>query len=215
MRAGAKPKDHIAAVAACCRGGPDNVCEVMHPGMSCGGHYADFLVKHLAFSLRLYLPLNVIATIVFRWKKLKAQPGQVMVRMTKSVLRSSLFLSLYCANAWGMQCLLRRLGVYNVVTQWIFVGVAAGLPILLEDEGRRLELAIYCLSPVVQSMYTIGMYQAKVLPKIPRNTRGAWRFHIGMLHCFSMGVIMMAHQMGGKQLQPHFATILKNLVGLN
>ena len=135
--------------------------------------------------------------------------------MFKSIVRSSIFLSLYCANAWGMQCLLRYLGIYNKFTTWLFVGIAAGVPILLEEESRRLELAIYCMSPVVQSVYSILFYQTKMVPIYPRNTPRAWRFHIGALHCASMGVIMMAHQMGGKAVQPGFATILKNLVGIN
>lgn len=84
----------------------------MHPGLSCHGHYADYFLKHMAgFSLRFYLPLNIISTLIFNRKRLLEHPKQTGLRVTKSVLRSATFLSLYCANAFAMQCLARRTGM--------------------------------------------------------------------------------------------------------
>ena len=117
-----------------------------------------YYLAHMAgFSLRFYLPLNVVSTLIFNRKKLKENPQGTIMRVLKSVVRSASFLSLYCANAWAMQCFTRRAGWLSVYNLPIFMAVSAGPSILLEDKGRRLELAMYCLSPTLQACYNLGM----------------------------------------------------------
>merc|ERR1712194_362660 len=88
------------------------MCELIHPGLSCQSHYGDYFLRHMTgFSLRFYLPLNIISTLIFNRKRLVEQPKETAIKVTKSVLRSATFLSLYCANAFAMQCFARRIGV--------------------------------------------------------------------------------------------------------
>jgi len=283
---------------------PNPMCEILHPGQSCVGHYCDFYMRHmLGFSLRFYLPLNVVSTLIFNRKprpyvksgtfvsdqgfKISAQtprkvnastfvfggkdpadglfkmisvdargkclecrhtqradlldikaltvtqwdaahrggeytvtdiataqsglmgdPRGTILRVSKSVFRSASFLSLYCANAWGMQCLSRRAGLLSAANLPLFMAVSAGPSILLEDKGRRLELAMYCLSPTLQAVYNLardaGLFQ-----------RHLAEFHVLQIFGFAMGVIMTAHEMDMSHLQPTFEQILKNLLGLN
>ena len=75
-------------------------CELLHPGLSCNSHYVNYFFTHLTtFSLRFYLPLNVISTLIFNRKRLVEEPKKTTTRMARSVTRSACFLSLYCANA--------------------------------------------------------------------------------------------------------------------
>lgn len=69
-------------------------------------------------------------------------------KMTVGVLRSSLFLSLYCTLAWrgacaGFNLAGRTTGAVIASSCWV-----AGLAVLVEKRSRRMELALYCLSRV-------------------------------------------------------------------
>lgn len=188
---------------------PPSMCELIHPDMGCGEHYLRYYLSHMmGFSLRFYLPLNVVSTLVFNRKKLKDNPKGTVARVLKSVVRSASFLSLYCANAWAMQCFTRRAGLLSVYNVPFFMAISAGPSILLEDKGRRLELAMYCLSPTLQACYNLGMQKGFIHPRLEE-------FHVLQLFGFAMGVIMTAHEMDMSHLQPTFEQILKNLLGLN
>jgi hypothetical protein len=69
-------------------------------------------------------------------------------KVTLGVLRSSLFLSLYCTLAWrgacaGFNAAGRSTGAVIASSCWV-----AGLAVLVEKRSRRMELALYCLSRV-------------------------------------------------------------------
>lgn len=68
--------------------------------------------------------------------------------MGLGVLRSSLFLSLYCTLAWrgactGFNAAGRTTGAIIAGSCWV-----AGFALLVEKRSRRMELALYCLSRV-------------------------------------------------------------------
>ena len=56
-------------------------CEMIHPGLSCSSHYFHYFFTHITtFSLRFYLPLNIISTIVFNRRRLLEDPGKTGTR---------------------------------------------------------------------------------------------------------------------------------------
>jgi len=195
----------------------DHLCHLMHPGESCAKHYVKFTLQH-AFSIGipLYVPVTMVSMLIWHRKKVFDNPVETLKRIIKSSVRSALFLAMYCGNAWAMQCLLRYFNILSPKSVWFFIGLAAGLPILLEDKARRLELAIYCASPALQSLYTCGI-RYNYMPRVPnvRYWRQATQYHVMALFVWSMGVIMSAHQKDKGHLQPTFSQILKNLMGLN
>ena len=72
-------------------------------------------------------------------------------KMALGVLRSSLFLSLYCTLAWrgactGFNVAGRTSGAVIASSCWV-----AGMAVLVEKRSRRMELALYCLSRVSQT----------------------------------------------------------------
>ena len=133
--------------------------------------------------MQFYLPLNIISTLIFNRKRLFSQPGPTILRVAKSVLRSACFLSLYCGNAWFFQCIFRRLGILYVWMVPIAMAGASGLTILLEEKTRRLELAMYCLSPTLQALYNMAMQNGLI-------KRSAQKGHVVQMFCIAMGVIM-------------------------
>jgi len=194
-----------------------HACHLLHPGQSCTGHYATFTAKHvLSVGMPLYIPVSIVSQLIWRRKKMFEDPVKTIKHTLKSSIRSALFLALYCGNAWAACCFLRYFNICSRRTAWLFIGPMAGLPILLEEKSRRLELAIYCASPALQSFYTCGIMYG-MLPRVPntRYWRSATQYHVMVLFVFSMGVIMSAHQKDKGHLQPTFSQILKNLMGLN
>jgi hypothetical protein len=182
------------------------VCGVMHPGQSCGGHYCSFVWNHLIkYSLMMYLPLNLTSVVLFRRKQLVQDPLKLLKKVVTSCVRSASFLSVYCGNAWLAQCVLRSLNMYSGLTSWLAVGVSAGSAVLLEQPNRRIELAIYCMSPALQSFYKC-MRKWGYIGKI---------HHIELLMFgFAMGLIMYFHEKNQKHLNQHYPTLSKIMKGM-
>jgi hypothetical protein len=185
------------------------LCEVMHPNRSCTTHWAIFCLKHVfEYSIRLYLPVNVVGTALFHRRALLADPLSALVRMLLSTLRSSLFLGTFCGNAWLVQCAMRQVGVYNGGMSWLFGGVAAGLTVLIERKSRRTELAIYVLSPACQAFY---------------NCMRKWGYwpHVhyldGFMFSAAMGILLFNHEKKYEELKgasPFLSWLTKHLFGL-
>jgi len=162
------------------------------------------------------VPVTIVSMLIFNRKRLFENKLDSIKKILSGSTRSSIFLALYCGNAWAVQCFLRYMNMLNGWSTWLLLGPLAGLPILLERKDRRLELAIYCASPALQSFYTCGIMY-KYIPRVPntRYWRDATGYHVMLMFSFSMAVIMSAHQKDQGHLQVTFSQILKNLMGLN
>jgi len=184
-------------------------CAVLHPGQGCVAHYFSFVIKHFfQLSLRFYFPLNFTSVVLFRWHAFLKDPVAAMRALLRSCVRSAAFLALYCANAWAMCCLLMRLNMLSGPSTWITVGPMAGLAVLLESKARRLELAIYCMSPALQSAYKC-VRKWGWLPKIHYIDYGFF--------ALAMGVIMSAMQNNPKHMltnYPSLSKIMKSMIGI-
>ena len=87
----------------------------------------------------------------------------------QNCVMSASFLAFYCGNAWAAQCALRSLGIYTTKTTWLFGGLAAGPSVIFERKDHRMELALYCLGPALQSAYSSAV-DFGWIPKIPNIT---------------------------------------------
>ncbi|KAI9599515.1 hypothetical protein BDF19DRAFT_410162 [Syncephalis fuscata] len=82
------------------------LCALEHSNTdSCTVGFLNTLLRELPLSAKLYLPLNVIAVLLYSYKKIWQSPLEVFYRIAKGTARSSLFLSAYslvfyanCAN---------------------------------------------------------------------------------------------------------------------
>ena len=137
------------------RCGHEPLCGVIHPTHQlCTDFYVNFVLKGILtrtgpFYLKLYaLPL---AVSIF---KRKGKISQLMVyHYLNRVWWSSLFLATMNATVAGTVCCLEKLG--GIVPQDIQVilgGTASGLSLYIEQENRRLELALYLFGQAIQIM---------------------------------------------------------------
>lgn len=79
-------------------------CAVTHPGQSHAAHALRFLVAGVPRALPVYVPVYLISTALVQRGRLLKHPRRILGRAALGVLRSSLFLSSYCALAWASCC---------------------------------------------------------------------------------------------------------------
>eukprot|EP00004_Rigifila_ramosa_P012104 TRINITY_DN2600_c0_g1_i1.p1 TRINITY_DN2600_c0_g1~~TRINITY_DN2600_c0_g1_i1.p1 ORF type:complete len:331 (+),score=62.80 TRINITY_DN2600_c0_g1_i1:1-993(+) len=81
-------------------------CDLLHPeGPSCSAGLARFWVAAYKRALPVYVPVFVLPMLIFNAKKLLTNPVQPLQKTGEGILRSSLFLSMYCTQAWLAVCL--------------------------------------------------------------------------------------------------------------
>jgi hypothetical protein len=193
------------------QGGQTLPCAAMHPGQGCFTSYVQFVAKHIkGYSLRLYAPLTLVTLIIFRRKKLMMSPSATLLTAMRQCFYSSLFLSTYCGNAWLVECWMRRLNIYSGATSWWGGGFAAASALFFEMKSRRLELALYIMSPASQSAYR-SLRKWNLIPKI--------HYIDTMLFGVSMGIMMMAYQRaqitGKRHMTLNAEKIMHLIMGLN
>eukprot|EP01096_Ripella_sp_DP13-Kostka_P015022 TRINITY_DN6911_c0_g1_i1.p1 TRINITY_DN6911_c0_g1~~TRINITY_DN6911_c0_g1_i1.p1 ORF type:complete len:399 (-),score=141.35 TRINITY_DN6911_c0_g1_i1:77-1273(-) len=135
-----------------------NSCAVSHPGHNCGVHFFQFFGAGMLRAVKLYAPLYVVILLV-------SKPHSIQHAILNT-LRSSVFLSLYCTLAWASICFSNWIAPNAIHTRasmyshlWI-----AGLSTLVERSSRRTELAIYCATYALDSLYN-RLGNLKVLKK--------------------------------------------------
>lgn len=88
-------------------GGDHTQClhALRHPGTdSCTVGSLQFMAASIPRTMRLYLPLNLTMALLFHHRHLLKKPDAFVQRLAVNSLRSSLFLTLYCAVVWGLPC---------------------------------------------------------------------------------------------------------------
>ena len=88
------------AHALALRPGTKKICGFLHPGQSCGSHFACFLPAAYLRALPVYVPIYVVPAILVHRDKFLKRPADVTVRTLLGIARSSLFLACYCQFAW-------------------------------------------------------------------------------------------------------------------
>jgi prepilin-type processing-associated H-X9-DG protein len=148
---------------------PAQLCSALHPHTgSCNVAFVDFLVRHmLRVSLPLYLPLKLLTTLLrgagggrkraeaaTGASSSSAPPAAAASRavtplgtarhVAASVLRSSLFLSLYVTGSYRVVCAFNQLGLRNRTLMSVGCGFVAGGALLLEPADRQTDLVLFC-----------------------------------------------------------------------
>jgi hypothetical protein len=124
---------------------PMNPCGIIHPGKGCVQDKLDFYPRNFFKALKLYFPVYLVMLLFAK----KRNP----LHFIQNVLRSSTFLATYCTFAWASACVFYRFnGPVNrkhlMMHTWF-----AGLATLIERDGRRNELAAYCATYALDSIY--------------------------------------------------------------
>eukprot|EP00798_Chlamydomonas_sp_ICE-L_P004119 gene4119-14223_t len=127
-------------------------CGFWHPGQSCSSHTISYLPTTYARAIGVYVPVYLIPALLVHREKLIKKPMEIWPKVVAGIGRSSLFLTLYIAAAFGSVC-----GGINASGSVSGHGIASsvwlsGLATLVEKKSRRMELALYCASRAVEAL---------------------------------------------------------------
>ncbi|KAF8960103.1 hypothetical protein BGZ46_001639 [Entomortierella lignicola] len=163
-------------------------CAVLHPWIdSCQKNNIERFTQVTKEIFPVYATLNFVPLVVLRMKRLLKDPVNVMSKTTFNTLRSSIFLAIFVAGYQTQICTHRNLLKAGLplgnskYLYWLFGLVCAGTSIMVEQESRRAELAMYVLPKAAESIYKI-LYSKKLVKGIKH-----WEV---MMFSFAMSIIM-------------------------
>eukprot|EP00249_Psilotum_nudum_P004941 c18447_g1_i1 orf=307-2004(-) len=126
-------------------------CMMVHGDRHCISHFFWFLCHACFRSLPVYIPVYLVPAVIVHRQGLLKKPLSILLKTAVGAVRSSLFLSTYCASAWLWTCcLFRATGRCNpaVIAMGTF---PTGLALMIEKKSRRMEIALYCFSRALES----------------------------------------------------------------
>ncbi|KAF7360590.1 WD-REPEATS-REGION domain-containing protein [Mycena venus] len=202
-------------------------CEVLHPKLtSCWSVPLDRFVDVFKLMLPIYSALHFLPPILLRWRQFRADPGRLLVRSGLGSVRSSAFLGVFVIIYQGANCLKHQ--TYERIMESPFwrkvlpqrlvdlliskgsfwpLGFLAGLALLLEEERRRAELAMYVLPKGLESAWVAARGRGLVF------RTGNWGE--SALTGLAMGMVMSTYQNDPEHLSGLVRRILYQFIGPN
>ncbi|ORX61843.1 hypothetical protein DM01DRAFT_1331315 [Hesseltinella vesiculosa] len=183
------------------------VCALQHPlDASCTRSKLTLFRDEYGRALKLYVPLNVIMTLVFRYKYLKKDPKTVLRKFVKSCARSSFFLAMYVSMGFATPCAIRPFTGKERHWIYLFPGLLGGAMVIFEAHGRQLELGLYCLTRAMEAWW-----RTMVKNGYAKNIRHGDT----LLFMLSMGTMMTIYQTDKDLIASHYLSILTRFFGKN
>ncbi|KAF9998549.1 hypothetical protein BGZ80_005522 [Entomortierella chlamydospora] len=186
-------------------------CAALHPWIdSCKKNNVERFVQVTKEIFPVYATLNFVPLLVLRMKRLAKDPINVVSKTTFNTLRSSVFLAIFVAGYQTQICthrnlLLAGLPLGNSKYLYWFIGlVCAGVSIMVEQESRRAELAMYVLPKAAESLYKI-LYNKKLV-------KGVKHWDV-MMFSFAMSIIMSFYQKEQQVLSPFVTRLIYHVLG--
>ncbi|KAI1303392.1 hypothetical protein EDD11_005355 [Mortierella claussenii] len=188
-------------------------CAVLHPSYdSCTVNNAERFVQVTKNILPVYAALNFVPLLVLRMKRLLANPLNVLSRTSFNTLRSSVFLAVFVVVYQSQICGHRNLVKNGWMKSnskylyWLFGVTCSGSAIMVEQESRRAELAMYVLPKAAESLYKI-LYQKNWI-------KGVKHWEV-MMFSFAMSLIMSFYQQEEQVLSPFVTKLIYHILGRN
>ncbi|KAJ7185408.1 hypothetical protein C8R46DRAFT_1060463 [Mycena filopes] len=206
---------------------PFGPCSAIHPALtSCWSVPLDRFFDVFKFMLPIYSALHFLPPILLRWGVFKKDPGRVLVRSGLGSARSSAFLGAFVVIYQSTNCLKSQLyeriaasptllrlvpaPLHHLLISkpsfWI-PGFLAGLALLLEEERRRAELAMYVLPKGLESVWVAARGRGLVF------RTGNWGESV--LTGMAMGMVMSIYQNDPEHLSGLVRRILYQFIGPN
>ncbi len=179
--------------------------ELLHPGKGMLRYFLKFFYNAMKNSIPVYLPVFAMPIVLFYPGVLIKRPVDTLQRVLKGVLRSSVFLSLYCAGGITTITLLRSIGMtfanMGTYSQLVFplAGFVGGSATLLEKKSRRIELALYVMSKAVEGRWNQAVRDKLVTP-----------FQDGdvLVFMYCLAIIMHAYQKHAGKLRDTYKALI-------
>ena len=124
-------------------------CPYIHPGIGCVEHAIVFWILGLFRALPVYLPLHLVSLFLSKKKS-----GIVFL---VGLLRSCAFLSSLCTLSWAAACFFLkniRPGIFR--SNLLMFCWFPGFSLLIESPHRRGEIAWYCLTHAINSLFSFA-----------------------------------------------------------
>ncbi|KAG0051187.1 hypothetical protein BGZ83_004008 [Gryganskiella cystojenkinii] len=188
-------------------------CATVHPGKdSCSMNNLELFVSVIKTIFPVYATLNFVPLMVLRTKRLLKDPVNVASKTSFNTLRSSVFLAVY-VTLYQVQICGHR-GLLNMgvpignskYLYWLFGLTCAGSAIMIEQEQRRAELAMYVAPKAAESLYKI-LYRKHWV-------KGVKHWEV-MTFSFAMSLIMSFYQREEQVLSPFVTKIIYHILGKN
>lgn len=138
---------------------PEIPCSIVHGDTHCIKAAIDYFPSSFMRAVKVYVPVYIVMLLFAKRRNLK--------HLLMNIIRSSLFLSLYCTTAWSSACLYYNKIRPKVTRTNLFLHTwTAGIPVLIERESRRKEFAAYCSTYALDSLYRWAV-DSKVIKEVP------------------------------------------------
>ncbi|KAF9977993.1 hypothetical protein BGZ73_004118 [Actinomortierella ambigua] len=188
-------------------------CAVLHPSFdSCRINNVERFVQVTKNIFPVYATLNFVPLLILRMKRLVADPVNVLSKTTFNTLRSSVFLAVFVALYQSQICAHRSLfekgwlSTNSKYLYWLFGFTCSGAAIMVEQESRRAELAMYVLPKAAESLYKI-LYRKNWI-------KGVKHWEVMMFSC-AMSLIMSFYQQEEQVLSPFVTKLIYHILGKN
>ncbi|KAF9983769.1 hypothetical protein BGZ75_004756 [Mortierella antarctica] len=191
---------------------PDTLpCAVLHPWIdSCRTNSLQRFGQVTKEIFPVYATLNFVPLVVLRMKRLLKDPANVLFKTSFNTLRSSAFLAVFVSLYQTQICTHRnfinagwRLGD-SKYWYYLFGLVSAGSSIMIEQESRRAELAMYTIPKAATSLYKI-LYRKNWV-------KGVKHWDI-MMFSFAMSLVMSFYQREEQVLSPFVTRLIYHILG--
>ncbi|KAF9426178.1 hypothetical protein BGZ94_006846 [Podila epigama] len=186
-------------------------CAGLHPSQhSCRTYNFQLLIHVLRSIGPVYATLNFVPLLVLRLKLLMKDPARIISKTSFNTFRSSLFLAIFVTMYQVQICLHRNLikaGLPLGNSKYLyglFGATCAGTAIMVEQESRRAELAMYVAPKAATSLYMI-LYQKNWI-------KGVKHWEV-MMFSFAMSIIMSFYQQEEQVLSPFVTKLIYHILG--
>ncbi|BGP22311.1 peroxisomal membrane protein 4 [Rhodotorula toruloides] len=199
-------------------GPPFAPCAVVHPWAdTCTWNGVDRWHQVFRWIAPVYAGLHFIPPILLRRKAWMRDPSTYLLRSLIGTFRSCSFLATFVALFQGLVCLQRHFynRYHGVVPEWLekivmhksyywFSGFATCLPLFIEEQKRRRELAMYVLPRGLESMWSI-LRRRKWVPFVPGGEV--------LLTCVGLSMVMQSYQHSPENLSGLVRSMLWQIIG--
>ncbi|CDS09533.1 hypothetical protein LRAMOSA10893 [Lichtheimia ramosa] len=183
------------------------MCALQHPlEASCTHDKINLFRGEFARAFKLYFPLNVIMTAVFRSGQIVTQPSVVLRKFLRSCLQSTIFLAMYVTMGLASPCAMRP--ILGKERPWMYLvpGAVGGAMTFIEAPARQLELGMYCLPRALESGWNI-LVKSGYARNLPFGDVG--------LFMLAMGTLMTMYQNDKDTISPHYLSVMTRFFGNN
>ncbi|KAG0357684.1 hypothetical protein BG005_003241 [Podila minutissima] len=207
-----KGTSQALATVAALNGHSDIIpCAVLHPSIdSCRTTNLQRLFHVTKTIFPVYATLNFVPLLVLRLKRLMKDPVKVFSKTSFNTLRSSVFLAVFVTLYQTQICSHRNLMQAgwslgnSKYLYWLFGLTCSGAAIMIEQESRRAELAMYVLPKAATSLYKILLRKNWVV--------GIKHWEV-LMFSFAMSLIMSFYQQEEQVLSPFVTKLTYHILG--